>query len=260
MGFQNLILEVQENIATVTVNREKAMNALNADVLKEIRLCFSELSDRADVRGVVITGAGDKAFVAGADIAAMGKMTPAEAGEFGALGHAAMNAVDHCKKPVIAAVNGFCLGGGLELALACDFIYASEKAKLGLPEVGLGLFPGWGGTQRLPRRIGLGRAKELIFSGRVISAEEASAWGIVNKICKPEELMAQVTTTVKEIAKKGPLAVQFAKKVIREGVDRPLEHGLETERGNFSRCFETEDLKEGLAAFLEKRPPQFKGK
>jgi enoyl-CoA hydratase len=260
MSYQNLILQKDGPIATVTVNREKALNALNADVLKEIQECFTALSSDAEVRAVILTGAGDKAFVAGADIAAMSKMTEADAVEFGKLGHAAMSAVDHCKKPVIAAVNGFCLGGGMELALSCDFIYASEKAKLGLPEVNLGLFPGWGGTQRLSRLAGKGVAKELIFSARVISAAEAKDFGIVNKVSAPENLMNEVRAVAAEISKKGPIAVQMAKQAVNEGFDLPLPHGLEKEKTMFPKCFTTEDLKEGLAAFLEKRPAQFKGK
>lgn len=260
MSYQNLILTKDGPIATVTVNREKAMNALNADVLKEIQSCFSQLSGDADVRVVILTGAGEKAFVAGADIAAMSTMTEADAVEFGKLGHGAMNAVDHCKKPVIAAVNGFCLGGGMELALSCDFIYASEKAKLGLPEVNLGLFPGWGGTQRLARLAGKGIAKELIFSARILTAAEAKDYGIVNKVCAPENLLNDVRAVAGEIAKKGPVAVQMAKQVVNEGFDASLPQGLEKEKTSFPKCFATEDLKEGLAAFLEKRPAQFKGK
>jgi enoyl-CoA hydratase len=260
MSYQFLLLDKKDFIATVTVNREKALNALNPDVLKEIQECFTSLSSDAEIRVVIVTGAGDKAFIAGADIAAMSQMSEADAVEFGNLGHAAMNAVDHCRKPVIAAVNGFCLGGGLELALSCDFIYASERAKLGLPETNLGLFPGWGGTQRLSRLIGKGKAKEIIFSAKVYSAAEALAFGIVNKSCKPEELLNEVRAVAGEIAKKGPVAVQMAKQVINEGFDLPLLHGLEKEKTTFPKCFSTEDLKEGLAAFLEKRPAQFKGK
>lgn len=260
MSYQNLIVSKDGPVATVTVNREKAMNALNADVLKDIQACFTQLSSDADVRVVILTGAGEKAFVAGADIAAMSTMTEADAVEFGKLGHGAMNAVDQCRKPVIAAVNGFCLGGGMELALSCDFIYASEKAKLGLPEVNLGLFPGWGGTQRLARLAGKGIAKELIFSARILTASEAKDYGIVNKVCAPETLLSDVKSVASEIAKKGPVAVQMAKKAVSEGFDLPLPQGLEKEMTSFPKCFVTEDLKEGLTAFLEKRPAQFKGK
>lgn len=260
MSYQNILLQIQDGLATVTISREKAMNALNPDVLKELRQAVTELGANQEVRVIIVTGAGEKAFVAGADISAMSQMSPADAQEFGKLGHATMNAVDQCQKPVIAAVNGFCLGGGLELALSCDFIYASEKAKLGLPEVNLGLFPGWGGTQRLSRLIGKNRAKEFIFSARILSAPEAFAFGIVNKLCKPEELMNDVRAVATEIGKKGPLAVGFAKQVINGGYDLPLLDGLGKELTTFPKCFETEDLKEGLAAFLGKRPANFKGK
>ncbi|MDO8461615.1 MAG: enoyl-CoA hydratase-related protein [Deltaproteobacteria bacterium] len=260
MSYQNLIIQNKNSIAQVTINREKALNALNADLLKEIRDCFSELSQNREVRVVIITGAGDKAFVAGADIAAMSQMNASQAKEFGGLGHQAMDAIDHCAKPVIAAVNGFCLGGGMELALSCDFIYASEKAKLGLPEVNLGLFPGWGGTQRLARLIGKGRAKEIIFSAKVLTAQEAFTFGIVNKVCPPESLLSDVKTVAAEICKKGPVAVSLAKQSINKGFDLELAEGLRQEREAFPRCFETEDLKEGLKAFLEKRPAKFEGR
>ncbi len=260
MSFQYLLIDKNNFIATVTINREKALNALNPDVLKEIRDGFSQLSEDKEVRAIIVTGAGEKAFIAGADIAAMSTMSEADAAEFGKLGHSAMDAIDRCKKPVIAAVNGFCFGGGLELALSCDFIYASEKAKLGLPEVNLGLFPGWGGTQRLARLIGKGKAKELIFTARAVSAPEALALGIVNKVCKPEELLNDARATAGEIAKKGPVAVALAKQVINDGFDLPLADGLAKEKATFPKCFNTEDLKEGLAAFLEKRPAAFKGK
>lgn len=251
--------ETADGTALVTVSREKALNALNQGVLEELRTAFQDLSGDAAVRSVILTGAGDKAFVAGADIAAMAKMSPDEAGRFAQLGHEAMSAVQNCRKPVIAAVNGFALGGGLELALSCDFIYASEKAKFGLPEVGLGLYPGFGGTQRLSRAIGPNRARELIFTGRMIGAAEAIAWGIVNQIVAPEGLLDAVRQTAAEINQKGPVAIRLAKQVINEGKDEPLQRGLDLERDIFPKCFESEDLKEGLAAFLEKRKPEFKG-
>ena len=259
MSFQFLLTENTDGIAKVTINREKAMNALNPDVLKEIRECFTALSNDASVRVVIVTGAGEKAFVAGADISAMSSMTPQDALEFGKLGHSAMDAVDQCSKPVIAAVNGFCLGGGMELALACDFMYVSEKAKLGLPEVNLGLFPGWGGTQRLARLVGKGRAKEMIFSAKIISAQDAVDGGIANKICKPEDLLGDVRAVAVEITKKAPIAISLAKKTIHNGFDGTLAQGLDLEKNTFAKCFETQDLKEGLAAFLEKRAANFKG-
>lgn len=253
-------IQMKGPVARVTVTREKALNALNATVLKELHQTFQDLNGNSEIRAIIITGAGDKAFIAGADIAAMAEMTVREAAAFASLGHETMNSIAACDKPVIAAVNGFCLGGGLELALSCDFIYASNKAKLGLPEVGLALYPGFGGTQRLSRAIGLNRARELIYTGRILSAEEAHSWGIVNKLCPPEELLVSAEATAGEIAAKGPVAVSLAKKVINRGVDESLAVGLELEKGAFPLCFGTEDLKEGLGAFLEKRKPNFKGK
>ncbi len=260
MSYQFIRCEKSDFVATVTVNREKALNALNADVLKELKACFDAISEDPEVRVAIITGAGDKAFIAGADIAAMHRMSVAEASEFGKLGHATMNSIDRCRKPVIAAVNGFCLGGGLELALSCDFIYASEKAKLGLPEVGLGLYPGFGGTQRLGRLVGKNIAREVIFTARILSAQEGLDLGVVNRLCKPEELMAAAKATAAEIAKKGPVAVQAAKKVIHDGFDRSLKEGLQLELEDFPKLFSSEDMKEGLGAFLEKRQAVFKGR
>lgn len=260
MDYQFLKVEKENFIARVTINREKALNALNADLLKELNRCFQGLSESREVRVILLTGSGDKAFVAGADIAAMSQMKENEAAEFAKLGHETMNSVENCRHPVIAAVNGFCLGGGFELALSCDFIYASERAKLGLPEVGLGLFPGWGGTQRLTRLLGKNRAKEIILSGKMLSADEAYQWGIVNRVCKPEELLAETQKVAHEIAQKGPVAVSFAKQLINVACQTTLEEGLRNERNSFPECFKTEDLKEGLKAFLEKRPANFKGK
>src|SRR3989338_5271131 len=182
MTYETLLFNISEGIWTVTVNRPKALNALNGQVLKELLHLFGDISVNDQVKGVLITGSGDKAFIAGADVAEMRTKSVTEAAAFGALGHSVMNAIDECPKGGLAAVNGFALGGGLELSLSCDFIYASDNAKVGLPEVGLGIFPGWGGTQRLSRRIGIGKAKELIFTARILSAQEAYEWGIVNKV------------------------------------------------------------------------------
>jgi len=252
-------IETEDATAILTITREKALNALNSSVLGELRTAFKELSRDAKVRSVIITGAGNKAFIAGADIAVMKDMDPKDAKIFVDKGHETMNMIQDCEKPVIAAVNGFALGGGLELALSCDFIYASENAKFGLPEVGLGLYPGFGGTQRLSRAIGPNRARELIFTGRMIGALEAEHWGIVNKVCAPEQLLEEARKTTTENNQKGPLAVSLAKRVINEGKDEALKDGLEAEKRHFPDCFNTEDLKEGVAAFLEKRKPAFKG-
>lgn len=261
MTFETLTLEVKDRIATVSVNRPKALNAINRQVLEELILAFSEIRKLGrEVGGVIVTGAGDKAFVAGADIATMKDMTALDAEEFTKLGHCTMRVIETCDVPVIAAVNGFALGGGMELALACDFIYASKNAKLGLPEVNLGLFPGFGGTQRLARLIGRARAKEMVYSADIISADQAFALGVVNKVCDQDKLLDEVRATLSKIMSKAPIAVQLAKKCINEGTDLPLASGLAFEQTQFSLTFATDDRHEGVAAFLEKRPANFKGK
>lgn len=259
MTYQTLQFQVTGNIARVTVNRPDALNALNKTVLEELLAVFGEINRNADVRGVIVTGAGEKAFVAGADIAGMKGLSPTQAGEFCRLGHNCMNAIQHCKWPVIAAVNGFALGGGLELALSCDFIYASQTAKFGLPEVNLGIFPGFGGTQRLPRLVGRNRAKEIILTADMMTAEQAFEFGIVNKICEPAALIAAAEATLGKIATKGPLAVQAAKRCVNLGTDLPLAQGLEIEAGEFPQIFSSQDAHEGITAFVEKRKPTFKG-
>lgn len=260
MEFETLLCQPQDGILTVTINRPKALNALNETVLTELLKCFREIRRNKEVGAVILTGAGDKAFVAGADIAAMQSMTALDARHFVELGHRCMSAVENCPVPVVAAVNGFALGGGMELALSCDFIYASATAKLGLPEVNLGLFPGFGGTQRLSRLIGRNRAKELIYTARNLSADEAHAMGIVNRVTSPESLIAEVKTVLKTILAKGPIAIQLAKKVINEGSSLNLSSGLAFEESTFPLIFATEDRNEGVKAFLEKRPPKFLGK
>lgn len=257
--YQTLNVSVDNRVARVTVNRPEALNALNRTVLEELQAAFRSLAERSDVGGVILTGAGDKAFVAGADIAQMKDMSPTQAGEFCRLGHNCMNGIQNFKHPVIAAVNGFALGGGLELALACDFIYASKTAKLGLPEVNLGIFPGFGGTQRLPRVVGRARAKELVFTADMVTADEALAYGLVNKVCEPQDLIAATEAALKKILAKGPLAIQAAKRAINQGTDLPLPQGLEIEAEEFPRIFASQDAKDGIAAFLVKSKPSFKG-
>lgn len=247
------------HVGFLTINRPDKLNALSREVLMDLRTGVAELGSRHDVRVVILTGAG-KAFVAGADIAAMTRMTPAEAREFASLGHEVFDALETMSCPVIAAVNGFALGGGCELALACDFIYASSKAKFGQPEVSLGVIPGFGGTQRLPRRVGPALARELVFTGKMIGADDALRIGLVNAVFDPEDLLAQATQTAEEIASKGPLAVAASKRVIRDGMDRPLPDANALERNAFGTCFETGDQREGMAAFLEKRSPSFEGR
>lgn len=259
--MKNLEIEIKDRYAIVRVSRPKALNALNRDVLLELAQAFHDFAyQKKEVQGVILTGAGDKAFVAGADIAAMQGLNVLEADDFCSLGHHTMKLIENFPGPVIAAVNGFALGGGLELALSCDFIYASENAKLGLPEVNLGLFPGFGGTQRLSRLIGRAKAKELIYTAATLGAAEAKDWGIVNQVLPADELLAKAEATLQTILSKGPVAVKMAKRVVNEGVDLPIESGLQLEQNQFPIIFATEDCKEGVAAFLEKRKPEFQGK
>jgi enoyl-CoA hydratase len=256
MSHQNLLVETGAAIARVTVNRPKVLNALDDTTLRELTAVFVELAADPAVRCVVLTGAGDKAFVAGADIAAMADMQPAEARAFSERGHR-LAALMESGPPVVAAVNGFALGGGLELALACDFALAASTAKLGFPEVGLGVIPGLGGTQRLARRVGVGKARELVYTGNVITAAEALRIGLVNGVAEPDALAAAVTLVAEKIASRAPLAVAEAKRVLREGADLPLAQALALEAEAFGRLFGTGDQKEGMHAFLEKRAARF---
>jgi enoyl-CoA hydratase len=260
MEYKNLLIETSDGITTLTINRPQVLNALNSDVVKELECALFELDLDATVKAVVVTGAGDKAFVAGADIKEMSVISSFEAHDFARRGQRLMLLINRMHKPVIAAVNGYALGGGLELALACDFIYASEKAKFGFPEVGLGVIPGFGGTQNLARLIGPNKANELVFSGRVISAAKAQAWGIVNEVFAPEELLPKALATAQEIAAKGPLGVSYAKDAIASGLNMTKEDGFRYEASLFGVLFATGDQREGMGAFLDKRTAEFKGK
>ncbi|MBW1659209.1 MAG: enoyl-CoA hydratase/isomerase family protein [Deltaproteobacteria bacterium] len=260
MSEELVLLEKTPPLATITINRPKALNALNSKVLAELDKTLDRVNEDEEIRVVIITGSGEKAFVAGADIAEMSEMSPLEGSNFSRLGQLVFQKVQDLKKPVIAAVNGYALGGGSELALACDFIYASENAKFGLPEVTLGIFPGFGGTQRLPRLIGKSRAKELIFTGKMISAAEAYEMGMVNKVVPLDQLMDAVKEVATQIAKNGPIAVYVAKNLVDVGYDIPLDDGCLMESRSFGMCCSTEDKKEGMKAFLEKRKPVFKGR
>ena len=246
------------HVAMLTLNRPDKLNALSQEVLGDLASAMEDVERRDDVRAAVLTGTG-KAFVAGADIAAMKDMDQAEGRGFGALGHSLFSSIEQLRFPVIAAVNGFALGGGCELALACDFIYASTKAKFGQPEVNLGIIPGFGGTQRLPRRVGSAMARELIYTGKMIDAAEALRIGLVNALFEPDELLPAAQKAAAEIATKGPLAVAAAKRLIREGMDVPLPQGNKLEQDGFGSAFDTADQEEGMAAFLEKRAPNFTG-
>jgi enoyl-CoA hydratase len=253
----HLLVEQDAGVALLTVNRAKAMNALNGEVLAELRGALEALDKDAQIKVVILTGAG-KAFVAGADIAEMAAMDPSAALALSRQGQQVVLAVERMHKPVIAAVNGFALGGGLELALACDFIYASDNAKLGLPEVTLGIMPGFGGTQNLARLAGSRRACEMIFSGRIITAQKALEWGLVNEVLPAEELLDGARKVAGQIAANGLLGVAAAKDALVSGLNMSKEDGFRYESALFANLFATADQKEGMAAFLEKRKPAFR--
>ena len=260
MSFENILFNVEESIATITFNRPKALNALNSVLLSEFSKVLDQIASDEDIRVLVLTGAGDKAFVAGADIKELAVLNPLQAKIFIQKGQSIINKIVALPIPVIAAINGYALGGGSEMALACDFIYASRTANLGLPETTLGLIPGYGGTQRLPRLIGANRAKELIYTGKVISADEALSIGLVNKVLAPDELMDAVRKTAHSIVSKGRVSIRAAKEVINFGFNVDLATGLKIEQDGFVACMISEDAKEGTNAFIEKRKPIFKGK
>jgi enoyl-CoA hydratase len=259
MAYENIIFEIKEGIATVTFNRPKALNALNAALLAELSKALDEIAADEDIRVLVLTGAGDKSFVAGADITELATFNSLQAKNFATNGHAIINKLQQLPIAVIAAVNGFALGGGTEIAIACDFIYASENAKFGQPEINLGIIPGFGGTQRLPRLIGTNRAKELIFTGKIISAEEAFQIGLANKVVPPDKLMEEVVKIAKEIASKGRVSLRGAKQAINGGISVDLATGCDIEINAFALCMASRDAKEGTTAFLEKRKAEFKG-
>lgn len=260
MEYQTLLLETSDKIATLTINRPQSLNALNGEVLHELECAFYELERDNSVQVVILTGSGEKAFVAGADIKEMAVLSSCQAHTFARQGQQVLLALEKMSKPVIAAVNGFSLGGGLELALACDFIYASEKAKFGFPEVTLGVIPGFGGTQNLARLIGKSRANELIFSGKIIDAQKACSWGIVNEILPADELQGKVRETAILITKVGTLAVGYAKDAIAHGLNMSKEDGCRYEAALFGVLFASADQKEGMAAFVDKRKAIFSGK
>ncbi len=256
----NLEIDRATAVATITLSRPEKLNALNAQLLFDLGEFVRELVSDGKIRAAVLTGSGEKAFAAGADIAEMQALTTAEAYRFAQIGHAVGNAIENAPFPFIAAVNGFALGGGCELALSCDFIYASDKAKFGQPEVNLGVIPGFGGTQRLARRVGIGRARELCYTGDMIGAEEALRIGLANAVFPGAELLSKAHETAKKIASKGPLAIAQAKRVLFRGADVPLQIANELEVQAFASLFDSADQKEGMAAFLGKRAAAFSGK
>jgi enoyl-CoA hydratase len=255
-----VLAERDGGITTLTINRPKALNALDEATMRALLEAFAGAAASPDLRCVILTGAGEKAFVAGADITAMANLGPRQALDFVELAHSVCDAIEALPVPVIAAVGGFALGGGCELALACDFIYAAKTARFGQPEVNLGVIPGIGGTQRLPRRIGLARASELIYTGDVISADEALRIGLCNRVVEPGELMPAVRAVAAKIAGRAPLAVSDAKRAMVRGASLPLGAGNELERHLFAGLFGTEDQREGMSAFVAKRPAAFKGR
>jgi enoyl-CoA hydratase len=259
MTYQQLITEIKEQVLYITINRPEKLNALNKEVLIEIADAIASASSDAEVRGIIITGAGEKAFVAGADISEFQHYDLAQGKELARKGHQnVFNAIENCGKPVIAAVNGFALGGGLELAMACHIRIASENAKLGLPEVTLGLIPGYGGTQRLTQLVGKGRAIELITTAEMISAAKALEIGLVNYVVPQIDLINKAEEILSKVKQRAPLAVASAIKAIN-AASNPSINGYEVEIEEFANCFQTEDFKEGVTAFLEKRKAVFRG-
>ena len=258
MSFKTLQFELSDNVGQLIVNRPQALNSLNLQVLQDLEN-FAE-NPPENIRVLIIKGAGSRAFVAGADIKEMEALTPGGAEAFSRKGQRVFSAIESLPYPVIALIQGFALGGGLELALACDLLLLGEKARVGLPEVTLGLFPAFGGTQRLSRSIGLLKAKEMIFSGNFYTAKEALEMGLANYVVPEDQLMNKALDLVEDIRKRGPLAVAHAKALIHQARDLPLKEGLDLEAVEFGRIFATEDSKEGLKAFIEKRSPDFKGK
>jgi len=260
MEYRNILVEVENGIAVLTFNRPKVLNAMNMETALELSNAIEKYKEDENVKVVILTGAGDKAFVAGADINEFKGKSPREIMKFTELGHSALRLMETMEKPTIAAVNGYALGGGLEISMACDVRFASEKARFGQPEILLGLIPGWGGTQRLARLIGIGRAKELVMSGEQITAQRAYEMGLVNRVFPAEQLMAETKKLAQKLAGLPLFAIKMAKYAINYGYDLALDNANSLEIQCMSQCFSTQDLKEGVEAFLEKRKANFVGK
>ncbi len=260
MDYSNIDFTLDDAIATITVDRPDRLNALNPQTMQEIEHCIDAIRDDRSIRCVIFTGAGEKAFIAGADITAMVTMSGFEEKTFAYHGNQVLRAFEHLPIPIIAAVNGYALGGGTELALACDLILAADTARFGLPEIKLGIIPGFGGTQRLPRRVGLLRAREMIYTGDMIDAATAYEFGLVNHVYPAAELMGEANALATKIARQAPLGIQQAKAAINGGIEVDLDTGLRFETEAVGLAFSTDDKKEGMTAFLEKREPQFQGK
>ncbi len=259
-GYQTILYEKRDRVATVTMNRPKVMNAMNPTVIEELRAAFTEVRRDPSIRGAILTGAGDKAFAAGMDLSIAAQQTALEAQELMRAGKTLLNMIESLGKPVIAAVNGYALGGGLEIAMACTFRLAAEEARLGQPEVKWGIMPGWGGTQRLPRLVGAGRALEMILTGAFVDAQEACRIGLVNEVVPRRELLARTEKILAQIAANAPLSIEYAIEAVHKGLDSPLTDGLALESALNAVCMASEDRKEGAAAFVERRAPQFQGR
>ena len=260
MSYENLLYEKKDSIAYITFNRPKVLNALNRKTVEELRLVLTDARDDAAVRVLLLTGSGEKAFVAGADINELAQQTPVNGKEFSLFGQGVFHLLETMGKPSICAINGFALGGGCELALCCSIRLASKTARLGQPEVKLGILPGYGGSQRMARLCGKGIAHEVCLTGEMIAAEEAQRIGLVNRVYEPAELLPAAEAMAKKIIERAPLAVKYCMEAIERGVEMPLQEGLFLEATLFGLCCATEDMREGTKAFLEKRPAQFQGK
>lgn len=260
MEFKNLLMSIEDGIATITFNRPKALNAMNSETMSELRDAVTACRENEDVRVIILTGSGDRAFVAGADISEMQNLEPREALAFMELGHETLRLLETTPKPSIAAVNGFALGGGTEISMACDIRFASETARFGQPEILIGLIPGWGGTQRLARLVGMGRAKELVMGGGQIDARRAYEIGLVNQVFPADQLMEETVKFAKKLCGMPPFQLKMAKHAINFGYDLSLDNANRLEVECCAQCFSTRDQKEGMTAFLEKRKPAYTGK
>ena len=260
LTLENILYEKKGAIAYVTLNRPKVLNALNRRTWEDLQTAFEDAQEDSAIRGVILTGAGDKAFIAGADIGELSQVTAVEAEKSSTFGQGVLNLIENLGKPVVAAINGFALGGGCETAMACTIRIAAESAKFGQPEVKLGVIPGGGGTQRLPRLVGRGRALQLILSGEIVSAQEAYRIGLVNEVVPAAELITRAEAILKQIFSNAPLAVKYSLEAVNKGLETGQNEGLSLEASLFGLCAGTEDKKEGTQAFLQKRPAQFHGR
>jgi enoyl-CoA hydratase len=260
MRYKHLLREIENGICTVTVDRPEVLNSLNVRVFQELYEMFQEIEEDEKVRVIILTGAGEKAFIAGVDIAGMKDYTSVEVEEFVSVARRTGDRIYTLSKPVIAAVNGFALGGGWEMAMCCDIVIASVRARFGLPEITLGIVPGGGGMQKLVRTAGIQRAKELVFTGDIIDAETAFSMGLVNRVVPPESLMAEAHALAEKLAERSGVALSYAKKAINSGTGMGLASAVDSDENFFARCFSTKDQKEGMKAFVEKRKPRFRNR